>query len=64
MALLLSIDGEGANCVTELKGAIKKAILTFKSKFLCLIVCYCLSPTAADNIITWDHVVLMTAMIA
>ena len=63
MALHLSIDGEGADWVTEPKGAIKKANLTFTAKFLWLIVRHCLSPTAADNIVTWDRAVLMAAMI-
>ena len=47
MALHLSVDGEGADWVTEPKGAIKKAYLTFTANFLWLIVCQCLSPTAA-----------------
>ena len=50
--------------MTEPKGAIKKGNLTFTAKFLWLIVCHCLSPTAADNIVIWDHALLMTAMIA
>ena len=45
-------------------GAIKKANLTFTVKFLWLIVRHCLSPTAADNIVTWDRAVLMAMMIA
>ena len=64
MALHLSVDGEGADWVTEPKWAIKKANLTLTAKFLLLIVRHCLSPTAADNIITWDRAVLMVAMIA
>ena len=64
MALHLSIDGEGADWVTEQKGAIKKANLTCTAKFLWLIVRHCLSPTAADNIVTWDRVLLMAATIA
>ena len=64
MALHLSVDGEGADWVTESNGAIKKANLTFVTKFLWLLVRHCLSPTAADNIVTWDRVVLMAAMIA
>ena len=64
MALHLSVDGEGADWVTELKGAIKKSNLTFTTKFLWLLVRHCLSPTAADNIVTWDRAVLMAAMIA
>ena len=63
MALNLSINGEGADWVTEQKGVIKKANLTFMAKFLWLIVRHYLSPTAADNIVTWDLAVLMAAMI-
>ena len=64
MALHLSVDGEGADWVTEPKGAINKAKLTFTVKFLWLLVRHCLSPTAADNIVTWDRAVLMAAIIA
>ena len=64
MALHLSVDGEGADWVTEPKGAIKKANLTFITKFLWLLVRHCLFPTAADNIVTLDRTVLMEAMIA
>ena len=62
--LHLSVDGEGADWVTEPKGAIKKANLMFVAKFLWLLVRHCLSPTAADNIVTWDRVLLIAAMIA
>ena len=64
MNLYFSVDEEGADWVTEPKGAIKKANLTFTEKFLWLIVRHCLSPTAADNIVTWDRAVLMAVMIA
>ena len=60
----MSVDREGADWVTEPKKAIKKANLTFTAKFLWLIVRHYLSPTSADNIVTWDRVVLMTAVIA
>ena len=50
--------------MTEPKGAIKKANLTFTEKFLWLIVRHCLSSTAADNIVIWDREILMAAMIA
>ena len=60
----MSVDGEGADWVTERKEAIKKANLTFTAKFLWFIVRHCLSLTAADNIITWDRAVLMAAIIA
>ena len=59
----MSVDGEGAHWVAETKGAIK-ANLPFTTKFLWFIVHHCLSPTAADNIVTWDRVVLMEEMIA
>ena len=52
MALHLSVDGEGADWMIEPKGAIKMANLTFTAKFLWLLVRHCLSPTAADNIVT------------
>ena len=64
MALHMSVDGEGADWVTEPKGAINKANLTFTVKFLWLIVRHWVSPTTADNIVTWDRAVLMAAMIA
>ena len=64
MALHLSVDGKGADWVTEPKGAIKKANITFTAKFLWLIVHHCLSPTVADNIVTWDRAVVMAAMIS
>ena len=63
MDLDLSVDREGAVWVTEPKGAIKKANLTFTAKFLWLIDHHCLYPTAVDNIVTWDRAVLMAALI-
>ena len=44
MTLLLSIDEEVADWVTEPKGAIKKANLTFMAMFLLLVVRHCLPP--------------------
>ena len=37
--------------------------LTFTVKFLWLIIRHFLSPTAVNNIVTWDRAVLMEAMI-
>ena len=48
----------------EPKGSTKNANLTFTAKFLWLLVRHHLSPTAADNIVTWDRAVLIDAMIA
>ena len=64
IAQYLSIDGEASDWVLEPKGSIKKANLTFTTKFLWLLVRHYLSHTAADNIVTWDRAVLMEAMIA
>ena len=50
--------------MTEPKEAINKANPTFTTKFLLLIVRHCLSPIAADNIVTWYRAVLMVAMMA
>ena len=52
MSLHLLVDEEAADLVTEPKGAIKKANFMFTTKFLWLLVRHCLSPTAADNIVT------------
>lgn len=43
---------------------IKKANLTFVTKFFLLLVPNHLYPTAADNILTWDRAVLITALVA
>ena len=48
MVLHMSVDGEGADWVTEPKRGIKKANLTFTVKVLWLIVRHCLSPTTTD----------------
>ena len=63
MALYLSVDGEGVDWVTEPKGAIKMAYLTFTAKFLWLIVRHYLSLTSPYNIVTWDRAVMMAIMI-
>ena len=46
------------------EGIPKKANLTFKAMFLWLIICHCLSPTTAHDIVKWDRAVLMVAMIS
>ena len=43
---------------------IRKAKLTFTAKFLWMLVRHLLSPTAADNIFTWDRAVLVIAFVA
>ena len=59
----ISVDGEGVDWVLEPEGCIKKVNLTFTDKFLWLLVHHCISPAAADNIVTWDRVVLINAMV-
>ena len=63
MAQFLSIDGKAADWVMEPNGSIKKANHTFVAKFLWPLVQHCLSPTGADNIVTWDCAMLMATMI-
>ena len=57
------MDGEGADWVLEPRGVIKKANLTFTGKFIWLFFFHCLSPTAADNIVTLDRAVLVAALV-
>ena len=42
---------------------IKKANLTFAVKFFCLLVNHRLSPMAADNILIWERVIMVTALV-
>ena len=59
-----SVDREVAHWVLEPRVLIRKSNFTFAAKFIRLLVCHCLSPTAADNIPTWDRTVLVAAMVA
>ena len=59
------MDGKGADWVLETRGVIKKANLTFVIKVISLLVLQYLSPTAADNTLTWYRVeVFVAAMVA
>lgn len=58
----LSTDGEGADWVLDPRGMIKKADLPFTAKFFWLLVRHRLSPTTADNILTWDRSVLVASL--
>ena len=62
MSQHLSIDGEATDWVMEPKGVIKKDNFTFTAKCLWMILCHCLSPSDADNIVTWGRAVMMAAM--
>ena len=50
--------------MTDPRGHIKMANLTFPAKFIWLLVRYCLSPKIANNILTWDRAVLVAVMVA
>ena len=46
------------------RGLIKKANLTFTSKFFWLLFRHRLYPAGENNIITWDRAVLVAALVA
>lgn len=58
------MDREGADWVLDPRGLFKKANLIFVVKFIWLLFRHYLSPTAADNILTWDKAVLVVTMVA
>ena len=60
----ISVDGEHAGWLLEPRGVINKANLTFRVKFIVLLVRHFLSPTATENIVTWDMVVLVVTLVA
>lgn len=60
----MPIDGEGAYRVLDLIGCIRKANLTFTTKFFWLLVYHRLSPTIAYNILTWDRTVSVATLVA
>ena len=60
----MSINGEGADWVLDPKVFIRKANLTFTSKFFWLLVFHRLYPIAADNILTWDRAILVAAFVS
>ena len=45
------------------RGLIKKANLRFAAKFIWLVILHRLSPTDANNILTWDRAILDGAMV-
>ena len=58
------MDGEGTDWVMDPRGVIKKVNLTFTAKFIWVLVRHFLYPTAADNIVTWDRVVMVAVFVA
>ena len=57
IAQQISVDDEGADWVMDSRNLIKKSNLTFAAKFNWLLVHHRLSPTATNNILTWDRAV-------
>uniref|UniRef100_M1DHI9 Integrase core domain containing protein n=1 Tax=Solanum tuberosum TaxID=4113 RepID=M1DHI9_SOLTU len=57
-------DGERAEWVAALRLGIRKATLNFVAKFFWLLVRNRVSPTKADNQVTWDRAVMVAAMVA
>uniref|UniRef100_M1DID1 Integrase core domain containing protein n=1 Tax=Solanum tuberosum TaxID=4113 RepID=M1DID1_SOLTU len=64
MALHLATDGDCVEWVSTLSLGIKKATLTFVAKFFWLLVRNCVSPTQADNVLTWDRAVMVATLVA
>ena len=48
----------------EPTGVIKKSNLTFTAKFIWILFRHYLSPTSADNIVTWDREVFIATLVA
>ncbi|KAG5615758.1 hypothetical protein H5410_015582 [Solanum commersonii] len=57
-------DGELAEWVAAPRLGIRKATLSFMAKFFWLLVRNRVSPTKADNQVTWDRAVMVVALVA
>uniref|UniRef100_M1DSJ2 Putative plant transposon protein domain-containing protein n=1 Tax=Solanum tuberosum TaxID=4113 RepID=M1DSJ2_SOLTU len=64
LARHLALDAERAEWVAAPRLGIRKATLTLAAKFFWLLVRNKLSPTMADNIVTWDRAVMVAALVA
>ncbi|KAG5572191.1 hypothetical protein H5410_061957 [Solanum commersonii] len=64
LARYIAADGERAEWVAAPRLGIRKATLTFVAKFFWLLVRNKVSPTKADNQVTWDRAVMVTALVA
>uniref|UniRef100_M1DSQ8 Integrase core domain containing protein n=1 Tax=Solanum tuberosum TaxID=4113 RepID=M1DSQ8_SOLTU len=64
LAKYIIADGERAEWVATPRLGIRKATLNFVVKFFWLLVCNRVSPTKADNQLTWDRVVMVAALVA
>ena len=64
LAKYIVADGERAEWVANPRLGIRKATLTFVAKFFWLLVQNRVSPTKADNYVTWDRAVMVAALVA
>ncbi|KAG5605217.1 hypothetical protein H5410_026709 [Solanum commersonii] len=64
LAKYIAADGERAEWVAAPRLGIRKATLTFVAKFFWLLVRNRVSPTKADNQVTWDRAVMVAALVA
>uniref|UniRef100_M1DE30 Integrase core domain containing protein n=1 Tax=Solanum tuberosum TaxID=4113 RepID=M1DE30_SOLTU len=64
LARHLALDGEREKWVAAPWLGIRKATFTLAAKFFWLLVRNSLSPTMADNIVTWDRAVMVAALVA
>ncbi|KAG5595790.1 hypothetical protein H5410_037022 [Solanum commersonii] len=60
----ITADGDRAEWVAAPRLGIRKATLTFMAKFFWLLVRNRVSPTKADNQVTWDRAVMVAALVA
>ncbi|KAG5611136.1 hypothetical protein H5410_022417 [Solanum commersonii] len=59
----IAADGEHAEWVAAPRLGIRKATLTFMAKFFWLLVRNRVSPTKADNQVTWDRAVMVATLL-
>uniref|UniRef100_M1DIM6 Integrase core domain containing protein n=1 Tax=Solanum tuberosum TaxID=4113 RepID=M1DIM6_SOLTU len=60
----IAVDGERAEWVSTLRLGIWKTTLNLVAKFFGLLVRNRVSPTKADNALTWDRAVMVAALVA
>uniref|UniRef100_M1DZ10 Integrase core domain containing protein n=1 Tax=Solanum tuberosum TaxID=4113 RepID=M1DZ10_SOLTU len=64
LARYIAADGERVEWVAAPRLGIRKATLNFVAKFFWLLVRNRLSPTKANNQVTWDRAVMVVALVA
>ncbi|KAG5614513.1 hypothetical protein H5410_014337, partial [Solanum commersonii] len=64
LAKYIVANGERVEWVAAPHLGIRKATLTFVAKFFWLLVCNRVSPTKADNQVTWNKAVMVAALVA